>query len=150
MNGRQEGTNQNQIAYRKRSNDFAYWQAFADRFFSQSGVLRPQLMAAAKIFEISTPALPRYYWTHFNSGVQNIQMFLENARERDLPSGGHFVESKSCFIYWFPNGHHVGQNCPFFYIVFINLESGRCKWLFARLFRPNRQNRRVRDNNKRA
>lgn len=100
------------MANRKRSNDFAYWQSFADRFFSQNGVLRHQLWSAtdqtAKQFEISTPALPRYYWTHFNSGVQNIQMILENARERELQNGGHFVDSKSCFIYWFPNGHHVG------------------------------------------
>lgn len=140
LNGRQEGASQNQIAHRKRSNDFSYWQSFADRFFSQSGVLRPKLIAtgqaAAKQFEISNPALPRYYWTHFNSGVQNIQMFLENAKERDLPNGGHFVESKSCFIYWFANGHHVEQFCPFFYSFYANFCIASCKRLFARLFRP--------------
>lgn len=34
-------------------------------------------------------------------------MILEMAKEKDLPNGGHFVESKSCFIYWFTNGHQL-------------------------------------------
>ena len=89
-----------------------YWQAFVDRFFSQTGVLRQQLWNSAndenKSYQISTPALARYYWTHFTSGVRNIQMILESAKERDLPNGGHIVESaKTCFIYWFDNDCQV-------------------------------------------
>ncbi|KAI4125054.1 MAG: hypothetical protein LQ347_005504, partial [Umbilicaria vellea] len=93
----------------KQSNDLNYWQLFVDRFFSDKGVLRQQIWNAddssAKVYEISTPALPRYYWTHYNSGVQNVQMILEKPQEKELPTGGHYVESaKSCFIYWFVNG----------------------------------------------
>jgi len=108
--GRPDGASQSQA--RRQSNDLNYWQLFADRFFSPSGVLRQQVydsdIGELKQFEISTPLLPRYYWTHFSSGVQNMQMVLENAREKDLPNGGHFVESaKLCFIYWFVNGCQV-------------------------------------------
>ncbi len=36
-------------------------------------------------------------------------MILEKPQEKELPTGGHYVESaKSCFIYWFVNGCQVG------------------------------------------
>lgn len=109
---RPDGTHSSQSQTRRQSNDLNYWQNFADHFFSPSGVLRQQVWDSGngelKQFEISTPLLPRYYWIHFSSGVQNMQMILENAREKDLPNGGHFVESvKSTFIYWFVNGCQV-------------------------------------------
>ena len=85
-----------------------------DRFFSQIGVLRQQYWSSVdqstKQYEVSTPALARYYCTHFSSGVQTIQMILGMAKETDLPNGGHFVESKSSFIYWFENGHQVDES----------------------------------------
>ena len=89
-----------------------YWQNFVERFYSQTGVLRQELCSSddfsTKEYQISQPTLARYYYTHFSSGVQNIQMILENAREKDLPNGGHYVESvRSCFIYWFSNGCQV-------------------------------------------
>jgi hypothetical protein len=97
-------------------NDLAYWHRFVDQFFSQAGVLRQQLLCpqdqSSKQYEISTPALPRYYCTHFESGVRKIQMILENAREKELPNSCHYVESqKASFIYWFGNGHQVSR-CP--------------------------------------
>ena len=93
-------------------NDLAYWQKFVDQFFSQSGILRQQLLCQAdqssKQYEISTSALPRYYCTHFESGVRKIQMILENAREKEVPNHCHYVEShKASFIYWFESGSQV-------------------------------------------
>lgn len=77
------------------------------------GVWNPQ--AGSKQFEILTPALPRYYWTQFESGVKHIQMIVENAQERDISNGGQIVESsKTYFIYWFVNGCQVSKlhsNC---------------------------------------
>ena len=94
-----------------QSNDLSYWQSFVDRFYSPTGVLRQQLSDSEnnlKAWEIPTSALARYYWTHFSSGVQNMQMIMENARSKDLPSGGHIVEcAKSSFIYWFADDCHV-------------------------------------------
>ena len=92
-----------------------YWQSFVDRFYAPGGVLRqgvwnPQV--GAKQFEISTPALARYYLTQYTSGIRQIQMVVEGARERDMPNGGHVVESaRTSFIYWFTNDCQV-SNCP--------------------------------------
>ncbi len=97
-------------------NDISYWQRFVDQFFSQSGVLRIQLLRPAdqetKQYEISTPALPRYYHTHFESGVRKIQMSLENAREKEVSPNCHYVEShRASFMHWFNDGSLVGGVC---------------------------------------
>lgn len=60
-----------------------------------------------KQFEISNAALARYYFLHFESGIQNMQMILENAVEKNLNGGIHIVEARSTFIYWSRNGHQV-------------------------------------------
>ncbi|EAW14140.1 LIM domain-binding protein [Aspergillus clavatus NRRL 1] len=94
--------------------DLLYWQAFVDRFYSPMGVLRQGVynpQAGSKQFEISTPALARYYLTQFTSGIRQIQMLVEGARERDSPNGGHIVESpKTSFIYWFTNDSQLFTN----------------------------------------
>ena len=96
-----------QFQPRDEATDLLYWQSFVDRFYTSGGSLRqgvwnPQV--GSKQFEISTPALARYYMTQFTSGIRNIQMVVEAARERESPNGGHIVEShKTSFIYWFTN-----------------------------------------------
>ena len=98
-----------------QSNDLSYWQSFVDRFYSPTGVLRQQLSDSEKpdnhkTWEVPTSALARYYWTHFSSGVQNLQMIMENARSKELPNGHHCVEcTKSSFIYWFADDCHVNS-----------------------------------------
>ena len=90
-------------------NNLSHWQTFVNRFFSQTGVLKQQLWCSTdnekKSYQVSNPVLARYYYTHFSSGIQNVQMILEKANETDLPTGGHVVDSsKSTFIYWLDNG----------------------------------------------
>ena len=61
-----------------------------------------------KVYELSISALPRYYWTHYNHGVQNIQMIMAGATGKELGASGHFVESsRLSFIYWYTNGTQV-------------------------------------------
>lgn len=101
---------------RGEANDLAYWQSFVDRFYSATGVLRQVVLnpqsGSSKSFEVSTPILPRYYLTLFSNGIKRIQTHMENAQEKDLPNGGHVVESlKTSFIYWFTNDCQV---CPTF------------------------------------
>ncbi|KAJ5105792.1 Transcriptional activator ptaB [Penicillium alfredii] len=92
---------------RGEAQDLFYWQSFVDRFYSPGGVLRqgvwnPQV--GSKQFEIATPALARYYLTQYTSGIRQIQMVVEGARERDSANGGRIVESqRTSFIYWFTN-----------------------------------------------
>ncbi|KAI2413054.1 hypothetical protein LOZ41_003465 [Ophidiomyces ophidiicola] len=93
---------------RNPAQGFAFWQSFVEQFYSQVGVLRQGVWNAqrgSKQFEISTPALARYYWTQFNSGIRQIQMIVEAAVEKDLPTGGQVLESpRTFFLYWFDNG----------------------------------------------
>ena len=110
-------THQDPMQIRNRpSNGLSYWQNFVERFYSPNGVLRQELWDAAqterengvKTFEVPTSALARYYWTHFNSGVQKIQMFIENPRPKELQNGGHYVECpKSSFMYSYGHDCHV-------------------------------------------
>lgn len=97
---------------RGEAHDLAYWQQFVGRFYAPGGVLRQGVynhQTGSKQFEIGTVALPRYYYTQFTSGIRHIQMVVEGARERDLPNGGHVVESpRTSFIYWFTNDTQVG------------------------------------------
>lgn len=100
-----------QFQPRGETTDILYWQSFVERFFTANGSLRqgvwnPQV--GSKQFEIATPALARYYMTQFTSGIRNIQMVVEGARERESTNGGHIVESpKTSFIYWFNNDCQV-------------------------------------------
>jgi len=106
-NGRLDGQQQD----RRRADDISYWQNFVDEFFSAQGILKQSMLSAndnsAKQFEISTPALARYYYLHFNSGIQNIQMFIDSVREKNLNGGIHILEANSTFIYWSRTGHQV-------------------------------------------
>lgn len=96
----------------KQKDDLTYWLNFVDRFFSPKGVLRHSVFILDennnKQYEITYPALPRYFHTHFESGIKNIQMIMERGSERELPNNGHYIESqKSSFVYWFDNGSQV-------------------------------------------
>ncbi|RPB01006.1 hypothetical protein L873DRAFT_1827374 [Choiromyces venosus 120613-1] len=93
-------------------NDINYWRKFVQEFYSQSGVMRQLLWhnntRETKQFEVTTQVLARYYFTLFESGVQNIQIVLENVREKELANQCHIVECpKTSFIYWFENGFHL-------------------------------------------
>lgn len=91
--------------------DLQYWSNFVDRFFSPVGVLRQGIynsQSGSKQFEISTPALARYYLTQFTSGIRQIQMIVDGIREMDPGNGTHMVESpRTSFIYWFTNDSQV-------------------------------------------
>ena len=96
----------------KQRDDLNYWLTFVDRFFSPKGVLRHSVWIvdenSNKQYEITFPALPRYFHTHFESGIKNMQMIMEKGSEKELPNNGHYIESpKSSFVYWFDNGSQV-------------------------------------------
>jgi hypothetical protein len=102
----------------KQRDDLSYWLTFVDRFFSPKGVLRHSVWMtdenSNKQYEITFPGLARYFHTHFESGVKNMQMIVEKGSERELPNNGHYIESsKSSFIYWFDNGSQVSLSYMF-------------------------------------
>ena len=94
------------------ANDIVYWRSFVSKFFSETGVFRQRLWNSRgqgdKEFELATPIIARFFWTHYNSGVKKIQMIMESPSEKELPNGACFFESpRTSFIYWFSNGHQV-------------------------------------------
>lgn len=102
----------------KANEDMSYWHAFVDRFFSPKGVLHHKVWytedgagggASEKQYEMVYPALARYFYSHFESGIKNWQLITEGGSEKELPTG-HYVQcQKSSFVYWFHNGLQVGQ-----------------------------------------
>ncbi|KAI1496516.1 LIM-domain binding protein-domain-containing protein [Biscogniauxia marginata] len=104
----------------KAKDDLAYWQAFVSQFFSPRGVFRLSVYITSsdptseehgtdKQYEITQPALARYFHTHFQSGIRQIQMTFEKGTiDKPLPNGCHFIENpKASLIYWFDNSHVV-------------------------------------------
>jgi hypothetical protein len=68
--------------------------------------------SSTKQFTISASSLARYYWTHFDSGVQNIQLQLEGVREIPASNNGHWVMcTRARYIFWFGNNTQV-RNIP--------------------------------------
>jgi len=99
----------------KQRDDLEYWSKFVNQFFSPKGVLRHTVWVADdapsnKQYEITFPALPRYYHTHFESGIKTMQMTVERGTEKELPNNGHYIESpKASFVYWFDTGAQVSS-----------------------------------------
>jgi hypothetical protein len=96
----------------KQQEDLSYWMNFVNQFFSPKGVLRHSLWmldeSSNKQYEIPFSALPRYFHTHFESGIKSMQLITEKGTERALPNSGHYIDSqKSTFVYWFDNGSQV-------------------------------------------
>lgn len=61
-----------------------------------------------KEFTINAAALARYYWTHFESGVLNMQMKVEGTKENAIPGGGSVAScEKAHLTFWFANGVQV-------------------------------------------
>jgi hypothetical protein len=118
----------------KQRDDLSYWLNFVDRFFSPKGVLRHSVFTtddnSNKQYEITFPALARYFHTHFESGINNMQMIMEKGSEKELPNSGHYIESqKSSFVYWFDNGTHVSGSDFRMVLTFLTLVVNRDRYI---------------------
>lgn len=97
-----------------QNNDITHWRRFVMDFYSPTGVMRQGLVHSqkneTKQFEITTHLLARYYHTLFQSGIKNVQMFVEQPREKQMGQGTIVDCGKTSFIYWFENECHVSLN----------------------------------------
>ncbi|KAL2753759.1 hypothetical protein ACRALDRAFT_2029519 [Sodiomyces alcalophilus JCM 7366] len=99
----------------KGKDDLSYWNTFVAQFFSPRGVFRHSVHITDvedqtdKQYEITYPALARYFHTHFDSGVKNMQLIMEKGTtDRTLPPNGQWIENtRSSWIYWFEGGSHL-------------------------------------------
>ncbi|KAI1759092.1 LIM-domain binding protein-domain-containing protein [Hypoxylon sp. FL1150] len=103
----------------RTKDDLSYWNNFVAQFFSPRGVFRIALYYVGtdpssedhtdKQYEITQPALARYFNAHFESGIRRINLTFEKGiTDRPLPNGCHFIENqKASMTYWFDNSHVV-------------------------------------------
>ncbi|KAI1471850.1 LIM-domain binding protein-domain-containing protein [Daldinia caldariorum] len=101
--------------------DLTYWNNFVSQFFSPKGVFRISLFYVGsdtgneehtdKLYEITQPALARYFHTHYESGIKKINLTFEKGlTDRPLPNGGHFIENtKAHLTYWFEHSHVIAS-----------------------------------------
>ncbi|KAJ5226032.1 Transcriptional activator ptaB [Penicillium chermesinum] len=82
---------------RNEAMDIQYWQSFVDRFYAPTGVLRQNLYDSqtghSKQFEISNPALARFYYTQFTTGIRQIQMVFTRGKLHALFDMNNKIES---------------------------------------------------------
>lgn len=101
----------------KTKDDLSYWNAFVERFFAPEGVFRHALHTTdtgepeMKQYEITFPAIARYFHTHFGSGVRQMQLVLDKSTiDRSMPQEGHLIENpRASLVYWFETGSHVSS-----------------------------------------
>lgn len=99
----------------RQPNDISYWNQFVAKFFSPDAEFKHTLFdkegKTTKQYPISFNALPRYYYVQFNSGVENIQITIDGAVEKQLATDSHYVESQRAkIIYSYTNGTQVSSN----------------------------------------
>lgn len=116
----------------KQQSDLSYWTNFVETFFSPIGVLRHSVWIVdeqtTKQYEITFPALARYFCTHFESGVKNMQLIMEKGTEKELPNHCNYISSeKSSFIYWFENGSQVSATNRL--LLSVPMDLIRISWL---------------------
>jgi hypothetical protein len=91
------------------SNKVENWQAFVDRFFSDTGsfihCVYHNGTERTKQFEIVHAALPRYFLTLFNTDVTNLQITLDGATEKISPASSELKVTcdRAKFIYTYKN-----------------------------------------------
>lgn len=103
-----------------KENNLLYWNNFVQQFFSQKGLFRHTILiqdpnessTTERQYEMSYPALARYFHTHFDSGVKTMQLILDKGTiDRSLPNDCHFIEnSNASLVYWFQSGSHLVAN----------------------------------------
>ncbi|KAL9078773.1 MAG: hypothetical protein Q9157_002325, partial [Trypethelium eluteriae] len=96
-------------ASRNGANDLSQWQHFVAKFFADDGTFRIMAWSSTdestKQFDVPAASIPRFYYTHLKTGVESIQLALENGQEKDLGNGKHWVAmDRARFTYWFQNG----------------------------------------------
>ena len=93
------------------NNNIEWWQAFVDRFFAESGsfvhVVCSSSTERTKQFEIVYAALPRYFYTLFNTDVTNLQITLDGAAEKTSNGELKVTCERAKFIYTYKNSCQV-------------------------------------------
>ncbi|KAK7189167.1 hypothetical protein PSPO01_04754 [Paraphaeosphaeria sporulosa] len=88
-------------------NQLSTWQAFVEKFFSETGaflhVAYNKNTHRTKMFEVVYAALPRYFLSHFSTDVENLQVTIDGAIERNIGTETKVECDRAKFIYTYKN-----------------------------------------------
>lgn len=89
------------------SNSVERWQSFVDKFFTETGSFIHCVFSSTaertKQFEIVYAALPRYFYTLFNSDVTSLQITLDGPQEKTVHTDMKVTCDRAKFIYTYKN-----------------------------------------------
>ncbi|EIM85512.1 uncharacterized protein STEHIDRAFT_37377, partial [Stereum hirsutum FP-91666 SS1] len=96
----------------------SHWEELIKDYFLPTATLKLTLwkdnqQAEAKIFEIGTPILPRFFLVTSQSGVKSMTLSLDGARERLYAANHAVVECVGAiWTYKYTNGYTVTLRGP--------------------------------------
>jgi hypothetical protein len=84
-----------------------------EKFFSETGaflhIACKKDNDRTKMFEIVYAALPRYFLSHFNTDVENLQVTIDGAVERNSGTDTKVECDRAKFIYTYKNQFQVSE-----------------------------------------
>ena len=79
------------------------------------------------MFDIVYAALPRYFYTQFNTDVENLHITLDGATEKLSPTETKVTCDRAKFIYTYKNQCQVSLSKQIWPLL-LTLYSGRMSW----------------------
>jgi hypothetical protein len=96
----------------QQPNDMNHWRKLISQHFMDEGVFRMTLKSrtdkSSKIFEVNASSLPRFFYTQYESDVDQIQLLLDGAIEKTISDTHQFVQAERArMLFWFRDGTQV-------------------------------------------
>ncbi|KAI0289515.1 LIM-domain binding protein-domain-containing protein [Russula brevipes] len=97
----------------------SHWANLVNEYFTSTATLKLTLWkdnqrVEAKVFEVGTPVLPRFFLVTSQSGVKSMTLSLDGARERGIRPNQAVVQCVSAmWTYRYHNGYTVTLRGPF-------------------------------------
>jgi hypothetical protein len=91
-----------------------YWRKLISQHFTDEGVFRVilkyQTDKSTKTYEVNAAALPRFFFLHYESEVDQIQLLLDGTTEKKVSETHQFAQfDRARMLYWFRDGTQVRQ-----------------------------------------
>jgi hypothetical protein len=99
----------------QQPNDLNHWQRIVEQHFAKNGIFRIVLKfnkdKSSKTFEVNYVSLPRYFYTHYESDIDQIQLLLDGAIEKAISETHQFVQAERArMLYWFRDGTQASSS----------------------------------------
>ena len=98
------------------------WKQFVDKFFSETGSFIHAFWLEntdrTKQFEIVYSAIPRYFYTLFNTDVESLQITIDGAIEKVVGSDIRVTCDRAKFIYTYKTPCPMQVSSPVSFLTF--------------------------------